>query len=356
VLNSMGARFYEGRKIFDETFAVITALFKHRKVAPLIAVAEQTCLGLCGPMFQMAHYRLKPQGKTHYHLTGAKVQEIFFAESNNFDSMADMDAYSQSEYLVHQQGACLSDTFYEISQLLLAGKGCAPTTEHNLVNLPSSPMRIRSTAQALLSTLGKSSLELFRCYDTRLNIYIVQTSLGPVGVFLQPPWNPHNMIGSKTLQKYDAALVLFEALQLPIVSFVDNPGIDPHPYADGKQSMIPLVTQVCERIIFYPFPKISVIVGRAYGGGATLGFPKCFGGSKVYALKGCQMGVMSHAIIDSLLEGAGRLREEWQDAKLEETPGLEDLIECGTIDAVVTMEELPALFHDFLSQVRRENQ
>jgi hypothetical protein len=170
-----------------------------------------------------------------------------------------------------------------------------------------------------------------------------------LGLFVNPLERSDNMITVRTLDKYAAGLDLFRALRLPIVSLLDSPGLDPR-FAQSEANNFRKMLWVGEKIIHYPHGAMGVLTRRCFGGSATLSFPKVFGGLRTVAIRGCLVGTMHGGIIDQQLQRSPRLLAQWKQVSARQGPGLEDLIEQGTIDAVISGEELPREIDVFLAK------
>jgi acetyl-CoA carboxylase carboxyltransferase component len=188
---------------------------------------------------------------------------------------------------------------------------------------------------------------------------MVRTYIGihdekPVGVFINPPGHSGNMINSRALDKYMAALQFFKVLGLPIVSFLDTSGAEPR--ASGKEAhLLGKFIKVAGEIINYPHSKMGFITGRCFGGATILAFPKNLGGKYAYAIEGSRMGVMHDDIITKLLSGSARLLEKWQTIVATQTADMRDLKEKGSIDDVIKHEHIAMKISIFLVAPNDEN-
>jgi acetyl-CoA carboxylase carboxyltransferase component len=169
-----------------------------------------------------------------------------------------------------------------------------------------------------------------------------------VGIFINPPERSNNMITVRTLDKYAAGLDLFRAMGLPIVSFLDSPGIDPR-FDQADANNLRRILQVGARIIRYPHGTMGVVVGRCYGGATTLAFPKVFGSKRSVVLRGSRIGAMHESIITQVLDGSARLLEQWREVAARQGPGFEDLLEEGSLDAVIEIADIPDEIDRFLA-------
>jgi acetyl-CoA carboxylase carboxyltransferase component len=151
------------------------------------------------------------------------------------------------------------------------------------------------------------------------------------------------MFTSRTLTLYLEAIKLFKFLNLPLVTMIDTPGIDPR--MDGNnQRTIDKVLSVTEEILSYPNKTIAFITGRGYGGANTLGIPKVYGSEAAYILdEDTEMNVMHESIIRKLLTGSPRLLDQWETSNQQQCEQFTDLIESGNIDRVINKTELKTL-------------
>jgi propionyl-CoA carboxylase beta chain len=198
--------------------------------------------------------------------------------------------------------------------------------------------------------LDAPPIELVAGWCSRLRLYLGRRKGAPIGIFINPPGRSNNLITVRTLDKYAAGLDLFRALGVPIVSFLDSPGFDPR-IEQSEANNFRRMLAVGNLIIRYPHGAMGVVTHRCFGGAATLLFPKVFGGQRVVALRGCRVGVMQDSIVDRLLGGCPRLHEQWRKAAASQTPDLADLLDHGSIDAVIDLPQLGDEIDRFLRLV-----
>jgi acetyl-CoA carboxylase carboxyltransferase component len=172
----------------------------------------------------------------------------------------------------------------------------------------------------------------------------------PIGVFVNPPRRPDNLVTVRTLEKYAAGLDLFRALGVPIVSLLDSPGIDPR-FEQGDANNMRKILWVGEKIIRYPHGAMGVVTGRCFGGASTLAFPRVFGSVRNVALRDCRIGTMHERIVTRVLEQSPRLLEQWRQVEAQQGPALEDLLADGTLDAVIDSWELGDEVDAFLERI-----
>ncbi|MGH7672991.1 MAG: hypothetical protein ACREMC_08825, partial [Gemmatimonadales bacterium] len=204
------------------------------------------------------------------------------------------------------------------------------------------------TGALLMRFLDAAPREVVPGWCLRVRLFVGTRHGRPVGIFANPLERSNNLITVRTLEKYAAGLDLFRALRLPIVSVLDSPGIDPR-FDQSDANNIRRILWVGEKIIHYPYGAMGVVAGRCFGGATTLSLPKVFGGSRAVALRGAQFGVMHERIVDQVLGGSPRLLEQWRNVAATQGAGFADLLEEGSLDAVIDAADLPDEIDRFLA-------
>lgn len=338
-LNSLGLRIMEGRTAAQNAFSLVPALKKFSKNNLLITVTIGRCLGLGAILFALGKYRIGIRGGGLLNLAGPEVMRLFFGAKVVFEELASVERNFEQTTLVHELLADKTVAFKRIRQLVLA-----PQTEAGLdfpesVVVSAAIQKSDPRLVSILSQVGEVPLEVFGQRSAVVRAFIVKRKNRRLGVLINPPGNVNNMVTCATLQKYSDALDFFKSLRLPVLSFLDAPGIDPRvEQMDGN--ILQKIVDVTSRMIDYPHGLMGVMVGRGFGGSNVLGFPKCFGSNRVIALTGAQIGIMHESIVDQLLSGSPRLQEQWDKALSEQTPDLKDLLAEGIIDALIDQSEL----------------
>lgn len=339
VVNSAGLSLMEGRRLFSDAFRLWPDLLDFADDHLLLTCAVGKCLGLAPLLFGLGHYRVAVGAQTQINLAGPEVFALFFGQGVDFATRAAAEQFHERNDLVHEVAPTLESALARL--LALAGEGPVP------VAAVAGALGARTEA-VLSSVLDEAPVELIPGWCPCVRVFLGTRRGRRVGLFVNPPERLDNLITVRTLEKYAAGLDLFRALRLPIVSFLDSPGIDPR-FEQSDANNIRWILRVGERIIRYPYGAMGVAIGRCYGGAASLGFPKVFGGRRVVALRGSTFGTMRGTIIDRLLQGSPRLREQWRATAVRQGPGLEDLLEEGTLDAVIEPRDLPGELDRFLA-------
>ncbi len=337
-VNSAGISLMAGRLAFTDGFALWPALLRFAERHLLLTCADGQCLGLAPLLYGLGHYRLAVAGRAHLNLTGPEVIRMFFGAGVDFAREAAAERFTESTDLVHELVPTIEAACHRFRDLMAGGSRDRTT----------APPALGPRSEAILTAfLDEPPQELVPGWCDRLRLFLGRRHGQPVGLFLNPPERSDNLITVRTLEKYAAGLDLFRALGVPIVSLLDSPGFDPR-FAQSAANNFRRMLWVGEKIIHYPHGSMGVVVGRCFGGSATLSFPKVFGGRRLVALAGSRLGVMDSRIVDRLLGGSPRLLAQWRAVAAKQTPGLEDLVAQGTVDAVVTLDALGEEIDRFL--------
>lgn len=330
-VSSAGVSLMHGRGVFSDAFALWPELLAYSRSHLVVTCAHGKCLGLAALLYGLGAYRLAVSGRTHVNLTGPEVLELFFGEDVDFEGQASADAVHDHTDLIHELVPSIDAALARWKSLLLPAA-------HSRAAVPDDD---QDTDAFLTSFLDGTPLELIPGRTASLRVFLGTRGGRPLGIFINPPRRTHNLITVSALEKYSAGLELFRAMRLPIVSFVDSPGVDPR-FEQSNANNIRKLLQVGEQLIHYPHRAMGVVNGRCFGGASSLTIPKVFGGWRALAMRGSVIGAMQSGIIEQLLRQSSRLHEQWLQSAAEQGPELEDLLASGMLDAVIDPHELPA--------------
>ncbi len=342
VVSSAGLSLMQGRTLFSDAFRLWPELLAYAREHLVVTCAVGKCLGLATVLYGLGHYRMAVAGRTHINLTGPEVLKLFFGDGADFARRGAAEASYERNDLVHELVPSVGAAFERWKGLL------APRPRPQ----PASPEEAPATATLLGTFLDGPPQELLPGWCSSLRLFLGTRRGRPLGIFINPPRRPNNLITVRTLDKYAAGLDLFSAMRLPIVSFLDSPGVDPR-FDQSDANNMRKMLWVGEKIIQYPCRSMGVIIGRCFGGASTLGIPKIFGGWRTLALRGSNIGVMQGGIIDRVLRQSPRLREQWRRSAAVQGSGLEDMLESGMLDAVIDPHELSGEIDRLLGDLGR---
>ena len=340
LMHSLGVRITQGRTIFDDAFSVIPSLFALKRRSPLITVAMGNSIGINAIYFAQGHIRLAQEAAC-LNLAGPEVHRRFFGDRNQTYQQFTSAAHQQRvNTLVHETAPDHAGLFARIRELV-PGLTLGATGK-------ATPANVDQELAELLQQLGEVT-ELFPAKGPDVRVFLGEKDGRHVGYFINPPRRPNNLLSVAAIDKCLAALELFNTLGASMVSFADCPGGDPR-QGESDADGLGKLTLLVQRIIEYPHAKMGFVYGRCFGGTGMLLFPKIFGGDRIVAVEGAQIGIMNDNIIKELLSGTPRLLAEWQTANAEETPDLADLIAAGTVSKVIKKELISWEISAFLSR------
>ena len=349
LFNTIGVRIMEGRSVFHESFGLMRAFFQFAENHLLITAIMGKCLGLGAPLFGIGHYRLAlAEGLVN--LTGPEVIRLFFGSAVDFSDLASIqkqvnntqlvqEVYSDKNEIIARIRKILSAAFQQFDDRFMVSKLTYKKPEKNMENF--------------LETCADSWIEMFIDGDAIVRLFACRKGNKKFGLFINPPQNPYNMISVNGLVKYKMGLDLFKMFKFPIVALSDTPGIDPREDQVVKD-LVGLMVEVGQRIIYYPHGSMGVVIGRCYGGATTLCFPKNFNAERSYLLVDAKLDIMAEQIVPQLFEKSPRLLQQWMESNTPEKARMQDLIDEGITDAVITKEELPQKIEEFLNHTSRK--
>ncbi|MEM8570886.1 MAG: carboxyl transferase domain-containing protein [Pseudomonadota bacterium] len=330
-ISSVGVRFMEGRTVFDNAFSLVPALLTYREHNLVITVAHGQTVGLGALAFRLGHYRIAVEEKTFVSLTGPQVCELTFGKDSGFEEMA----CTATEF---EKSDTISETIPELDGAMARAKVILAASYGD----PEAGVPVAcddDQTREFMRGVCDRVLEIYPGRDDRLRVFIAWCGDRQFGIFANPVENVQNMVRVRTLDLFEDALALFEHLGLPLLSLVDTPGADPRA-DDENRRIITRLVEVGGKIINYPHARIGIVAGRAYGGASILGFPKVFGGLRSYALNTARVGIMHAGIIGALLNGSPRLQKQWAQVSKSQRVDMQDMIDAGALDAVISPEEM----------------
>lgn len=354
-VNSLGFRFMEGRCIFNSVFGIIPAIARHKENNLVMTICFGQCLGLGALVFGLGHYRVAVEKDTTINLAGPDVFKLFFGENIAFDDVASSHRQYVKTDMIHEVVEDLEQAKARCKLLFVAFElkphhfhyACTHPLADKISSIEKASKPEKKLA-ALLSDACDDYIELFEGYTDRLRAFILRIDGRFVALLANPPGNLNNMFTCRAITLYLEAIKLFKQLQLPLVTMMDTPGIDPR--MDGNnQYTIDKLLAVTDEIIAYPYKKLGFIVGRGYGGANTLAIPKVYGAQAVYILdEDTEVNVMHESIIRKLLDGSNQLLGQWEESQSKQCKQFTDMIATGNIDRMINASEIKGLIQAHL--------
>lgn len=351
LLNTLGARFTEGRALFVPVFSLIPALLQYRKNHLYIAGALGKCLGLGAIFLSQAHYRIALGEETLVNLTGPEVISIFLgSEGKDFERFASAGHQFAANSLIHE---ILPDVgaICARARELAVYPFATPNAHSEALLVPdaSKPKYFKSEKGLvqLLDGIGGHALEIYPQLSPVARTFLVRRGEQTLGVIANPPLHPNNLVTVRAIERSQAAMDLFAALKIPVISCVDAPGGDPRASESDADAIVKMI-ELVHTMIEYPYGKMGVVTGRLYGGSCMFVFPKIFGASRTIALEGAKIGIIADQIVAKVLEGNPRMKQQWAENARNERADLGDMLGEEMLDAVVPIEAIGEEIDRFL--------
>lgn len=352
ILNTLGARFTEGRQLFNEVFSMLPSLQRYRKNHLYIAATLGKCLGMGALFLGQAHYRIALGEESLVNLTGPEVISLFFGKDGpDFKSFASAGHQIRTNSLIHEIVPTAESLYARLRELVSYPASRAEASAENLlVPDEKNPKYLKSERAlvAILNQIGTHACEIFPQLSPVARTFLVRRDDRTIGVIMNPPLHPSNLLTVRAVERSQFALNLFAAMKVPVVSVIDSPGGDPRASESDSDAILKMVGLV-HSMIDYPHGKMGVVAGRCFGGSCMFAFPKIFGSLRTVALDGAKIGIISEAIVEKLFESNPRMRGEWLENQKLEQPDLSDLIASGELDAVVPVAALSSEIETFLA-------
>ena len=313
--DSGGVRVQEGGHSLEEASALVGLLIKAREVVPVISVLMGTVSGAAAYSAYMGDAIVMIKGKSSLFVWGpgvAKAETQTDIGPEELGGWAVHSANGTASHVVEDEKGCL-----EVVTRLLAyfvGKGAG---------YGGGP-RMPSPVAAIDQTFDRGSFTEFRSLYARAVVTGLALLEGKtVGVIASNKAVMRGFMDVDTCRKIARFASMCNTLKIPLVTFLDTPGVYPGP----EQERAGLIRASAEAIKEYASDgcaKVTVITGEAYGG-AFVGFAsKALGSKKVFAYPGAKISVLSLPAYSEIFlrRKLDALKGEERKAELERSSAL----------------------------------
>jgi len=340
ILATGGVRLTQPRTLFQNVFGAVPDLFALRQTRLLVTIALGKALGMGAIFFGQGHLRIAASPDTLINLTGPGAYQAFFgAGSQPYGEWASAGHQFGTNHLIQELADSPQAALMRAQAVLRFVCGDAQgfatdIKESGHAALPSPPRERPADAgghlAALLTSMADAALELYPDGGKRWRTFLCRLNGRLYGLLVQPPRNPDNLIGVKEVRRALDGMRLFRALGVPLVSAIDSPGGDPR-QSESDGDLVLASLELVEALSTYPHPKLGLLLARCYGGIGLFTLPRDHGSLGLFALEGARIGIMSDAIIDSLVPPGAKLRTEWETTRQIHTPTMQEMLETGNL-------------------------
>ena len=347
IFDSAGALVYDGVSALAGYGRVMRCVSRASGVVPQIAVVPGICAGSAAAIAAMFDLTITVKGKTQLYvnspfLVGEKTGTAEFTAENGLSAIAaesEQEAYRAARqlicYLPQNNLEGTVDTYLtdDLNRQLAVD---------DLLANPAYDMT------ALVTAIADSGdvFELYASFAPEMMTALASISGRVVGVVANRPAVREGIITVAAARKAAKFINFCDSFNIPLVTLVDSVGLDVSAEAEGSPYACEL-GRLASAYISAECPKISVVVGAAYGAAYTLMGAKALGADMAYALERSAISVLppdaAVAFLwndrvegDTPAEKRAELEAEWRAACA--TPA--DAAARGEIDDIISTAEL----------------
>ncbi len=310
--DSGGVRVQEGGHSLEEASALVGLLIKAREAVPVISVVMGTVSGAAAYAAYMGDAIVMVKGRSSLFVWGPGVAK---AETNTEVTPEELggsvvhSANGTATHVVESEAAC-----FETVRRLLAyfgGKGSAPRAEDG-AGRPKAP-------KAVEDTFDPGSFVEFRDSYSRSAVTGLALLEGKtVGVVASNKEVLRGFLDVGACRKISRFASMCNSLRIPLVTFLDCPGVYPGPEQEGA-GIIRASGEAIGAYASRECPKFAIITGEAYGG-AFVGFAsKALGTRNVFAYPSARISVLSPPAYSEIFlkRRVGALTDEAKQKELD---------------------------------------
>ena len=338
IFDSDGACIYEGAKMLAAVGRILTSNSSSLGIIPRIALVPGVCGGTNAVLASSFDFLLSVKETSEIFAVSPFVNETKTAPAADgisaYEAEDEADLYRFARNLI---GFLPSNN----------NEGTAVDTEIPEYELQRSPNLSSLCGEALVSEIAdkKNYIRLFGGYAPEIAVGFA--SIGGIGCAYIASERSHKdgALTPAACRAITKVQKFADAFGIPMISFVDCPGFDNSVtenafYLDAASAM-------CDAFAFSSNPKITSVIGRAYGPGFIYMASKSLGADICFALTDSVISALSpEASVaflwnDKIREGdltASRemLELDWR----EKYASPNDAALCGEIDDILTPSEL----------------
>ncbi|MGI6663975.1 MAG: carboxyl transferase domain-containing protein [Christensenellaceae bacterium] len=325
--DSGGARIQEGTAVLDAYGRVLQKLVDLSGVVPTISVVLGDMLGAAAFFAPLTDFVIGVKNISHLGIKSATVIAATYGidvEEEAFLGAERQGALGHMDFVCEDEAAA----FACVKQL----RRYLPS--NNLEETPyleamQGESQVENAIVAAAVDAG-SFLEIKKEYAKEMCIGFATIEGLPIGVVAN---TPDAYITPDAAKKAAAFIRFLDAYHIPLITFVDNKGVETKKQPVGLKDFAKLAYAYGEAGI----PMISVFAGRVIGEGYTLMSNKANGADYVYALEGAEIGAVT-AEAGSIMLFGGDQRNTAEYAEMFLSPLA--AAKQGVVDDIVTKEAL----------------
>ncbi|MGI5900373.1 MAG: acyl-CoA carboxylase subunit beta [Christensenellales bacterium] len=343
-LDSAGARVDEGAAVLDGISQVISGHAALSGIVPQIAVVSGPCVGTGAIAASLCDFVIMTDKVSSLLAQGAQIINAKMGKDVPAEELAGAKAAAKA-------GACAYAAGSEEEAIAAAQKLLAFMPSNNIEEAPvyegenlNRKIDASGDVFALVSAIadGGEALELYKGYADEIFAGLVKLGGFCVGVIANNYAENGGVITPSGAAKAAKLIGVCDSFNIPVVSLVNTDGFDVGSIEDNFTSV-----QAGAKLAFAyaqaTVPKVSVIVGKAIGGGYAVMGSKGVGADIVYAWPGAVIGTVNVDAGARILY-SDEIRDglSFQDAQSKYTEEYACPIaaaQAGVVDDVIPAEE-----------------
>lgn len=288
LLDSAGAKIEEGAQVLDAYADIIAAHAKLSGVVPQIAVVAGPCVGSCAIAASLCDFVIMSEKVSALLAQGA---QILSAKTGKDITPQDLGGAAAAA----KAGACAYAATNEDEAIAAAKKILSCLPSNNMEDAPaydgedlnraisSDGYDVAHFVSAIAD--GNDSVELYKGYAPALYTGLVKIGGYCAGVVANNPAVNEGVITVEAAAKAARLIGICDSFNIPVLSIINTKGFEidePQANFASLQAGAKLAYAYAEATV----PKVSLITGKAIGGGYAVMGSKGVGADLVYAWPG----------------------------------------------------------------------
>ena len=362
--DSSGARIHEGPSSLIAVGELFQAVAEASGKIPQITVVLGGCVGGAAFTAALGDLVVGCSGKGYIFINGPRSVKQATGEEVTAIELGGVDILARSSGMVDLLAADEEEAIRMVKSLLAylpSNRWEPPPIHRNTSTNRHGRLEIGSDVKSLVKGVfdDGSVLELQPLYAPNIFTGLARLDGTPVGVVANQRSVGMGFIDIKASNKIERLIRLSDNFNLPIVTFVDTPGFAPG-RIEEHNGLVREGSKIFKSFITASVPKISVIMGRTYGGAYIAMCSRGLGADYVIGLTDAEVAVLppetaAEFIYRRQLESlSAEERERALHGYVDEIRRRSSgpaLLSVGVVDKIIEPEELRTTLIDVVKSL-----
>ena len=348
--DSSGARIHEGPSSLIAVGELFQAVADVSGIIPQITVVVGGCVGGAAFAAALGDLVVGCTGKGYIFINGPRAVKQYTGESITAMELGGVETMAESSGMVDLLAPNEAEAIKLVKKLLTylpSNRWEKPPTDPDPVKPISNRIEDPPSLKNLLDVVfdGGSILEMQPLYAANVFTGLARLEGIPVAVVAN---QRQALIDIRASNKIHRLVRLAGNFNLPLITFVDAPSFTPGK-VEEQSGLVREGSKIFKSYIEARVPKISVILGKAYGGAYIAMCSKGLGADYVIGLPGAEVAVLPPEIaaefiyrreLDGLSSGEReKVLQQYTEGLRRHSSG-EALLAFGVVDRFVEPEML----------------